>query len=97
MYGLPKLHKPLRPIVSFVNLSTYTLSKHLVNILSPLVGKYPSHMKNSAVFASFIVGKTLCQEMVLVFFDVVSLFTQVPVNLATKVAHECLTRDPSLV
>ena len=41
LYGLPKVHKPnvpLRPIVSFVNSPTYHLSKHLVNILSPLVG-----------------------------------------------------------
>ena len=62
LYGLPKIHKPevpLRPIVSFVNLPTYTLSKHLVSILSPLVGKSPSHVRNSADFASFIAGQTV--------------------------------------
>lgn len=99
LYGLPKIHKPgtpLRPIVSFVNSPTYALSKHLVHILSPLVGKSPSHVKNSAEFASFIAGQTLGQDVLLVSFDVVSLFTKVPVNLATKVAHERLSRDPLL-
>ncbi|KAM7281569.1 hypothetical protein ISCGN_006085, partial [Ixodes scapularis] len=36
MYGLPKIHKPgcpLRPIVSFISSSTYSLSKYLVMIL----------------------------------------------------------------
>ena len=47
LYGLPKIHKPgipPQPIVSFVNSPTYVLSKHLVSILSPFVGKSPSHV-----------------------------------------------------
>ena len=38
--GLTKIHKvsvPLRPIASFVNSPTYSLSKYLVSILSPLL------------------------------------------------------------
>ena len=99
LYGLPKIHKPeipLRPIVSFVNSPTYALSKHLVSILSPRVGKSPSHVKNSADSASFIAGQTVHQGMTLVSFDV-SLFTKVPVNLAAKVARESLATDQSLV
>ena len=37
------------------------------------------------------------QGMTLVSFDIVSLFTKVPVNLAAKVARERLTADQSLV
>ena len=76
---------------------TYALSKHLVSILSPLIGKSPSHVRNSADFASFIAGQTVHQGMTLVSFDVVLLFTKVPVNLAAKVARERLTADQLLV
>ena len=41
IYGLPKIHKPerpLRPIVSCVNIFAYDLSAHLADILSPLTG-----------------------------------------------------------
>ena len=83
-YGLPKVHKPnvpLRPIASFVGSPTYQLSKHLVFLLAPLVGKTPAHVKNSIDFASFISDQTLQQGQMLVSFDVVSLFTNVPVDL----------------
>ena len=57
LYGLPKVHKvgvPLRPIASVVQSLTYQLSKHLSKLLSPLVGKFPSSVKNSKEFATFI-------------------------------------------
>ena len=59
LYGLPKVHKsgiPRRPIASFINSLKYALSQHLVSILSPLVGKSSSHVKNSADFSTFIAG-----------------------------------------
>ncbi len=73
-YGLPKVHKPnipLRPIASFVGSPSYQLSKHLVYLLVPLVGKTCSHVKNSIEFASFISDQTLQQDQMLVSFDVV--------------------------
>ena len=53
-------------------------------------------VKNSCEFADFIGDKTLnaCEE--LVSFDVVSLFTKIPVDLAVKVAEERLREDASL-
>ena len=72
------------------NAFTY-LTSWLVSILAPLVGKSASHMRNSADFATFIAGQSL------VSFDVVSLFTRVPVDLTVKVAHKRLSMDTSLI
>ena len=82
LYGLPKIHKPnvpLRPIVSFVQSPTYQLSKHLTRILSPLIGNTDSSVLNSVELSTFIHLKTVREDEVLVSFDVVSLFTNVPV------------------
>ena len=77
----------MRPIVSFVNSP---------RILSLVVGNTDYTVKNSCEFADFIRDKTLnaCEE--LVSFDVVSLFTKIPVDLAVKVAEERLREDASL-
>ena len=99
LYGLPKTHKPgtpLRPIVPFINSSTYQLSKHLVTILSPLAGTLDSHVQNSSDFAPFITSQTLGPDEILVLFNVVSLFTNVPVELAISVARTRLGQDTSL-
>ena len=100
-YTVPKIHKPgipLRPIVSFVNSPTYAISGYLARILSPVVGNTDYKVKNSCEFADFISDKTLnaCKE--LVSFDVVSLFTKIPVDVAVrvKVAEERLREDASL-
>ena len=54
IYGLPKIHKektPLRPIVSSIGSPTYKLANELARILSPLMGKTESFVKDSAEFA----------------------------------------------
>ena len=86
----------MRPIVSFVNSPTYAISGSLARTLSPVVGNTDNTIKNSGEFADFIRDKTLnaCEE--LVSFDVVSLFTKIPVDLAVKVAEERLREDASL-
>ena len=99
LYGLPKIHKsgiPLRPIVSFVNSPTYNVSRYLARILSPIVGNTVNTVKNSAHFAEFIRGETLDADKMLVSFDVVSLFTKMPVDHAIKVAKERLRNDAAL-
>ena len=86
----------MRPIVSFVNSPTYAISGYLARILSPVIGNTDYTVKNSCEFADFIRDKTLnaCEE--LVSFDVVSLFTKIPVDLAVKVAEERLREDAFL-
>jgi hypothetical protein len=50
-------------------------------------------IKNSCHFAEFVRDKTLKADQVLVSFDVVSLFTNIPVDLAIKVATKRLRQD----
>ena len=78
----------MRPIASFVNSPTYAISDYLARILSPVVGNTNYTVKNSCEFADFRRDKTpnACEE--LVSFDVVSLFTKIPVDLAVKIAEE---------
>ena len=81
IYGLPKIHKegiPLRPIVAAIGSPTHQLARELAGILSPLAGRSPSHVKNSADFVNQIHQVSLEETDVLASFDVVSLFTRVP-------------------
>ena len=90
LYGLPKMHiidVPLCPIVSFVNSPSYQLSKHLAKILSPLVGNSDPYVRNASDFVSFVGSQIIQPDEVLV----VSLFTNVPVDLALDVARCIIT------
>ena len=63
--------------------------------LSPVVGNTDNTVKNSQHFAEFIRGQTLDADQMLVSFDVVSLFTKIPVDLAIKVVTNRLRYDDS--
>ncbi|XP_071450120.1 uncharacterized protein [Hetaerina americana] len=83
LYGLPKVHKegaPLRPIVSAIGAPTYGLARYLTGVLAPLVGSCEHHIKNSAEFVQTLKNIHLEDRDILVSFDVVSLFTKVPVK-----------------
>jgi hypothetical protein len=57
-----------------------TLAKHLLKILSPVVGSTNSFVKNSEHLISKIKKVELQQNDALASFNIVSLFTNVPVD-----------------
>ena len=68
-----------------------------VGYLEKMVGNTINTVKKSCHFAEFVRGKTLKADQVLVSFDVVSLFTNIPVDLAIKVVTKRLRQDATLL
>jgi hypothetical protein len=91
IYGLPKIHKediPLRPIVNTIGSPTYELAKHVAKILSPLVGHTDSFIKDSNEFIKIIKNEKVRPQDTLISFDVVSLFTKIPLDEAIQIIKE---------
>ena len=85
LYGLPKLHKPqtpMRPIVSFCGSPTYQLSKHLAKTLKPLTDASDHKLQSTENFIDAIKTVQIPNNHRLVSFDVKSLFTSIPLQLA---------------
>jgi hypothetical protein len=91
IYGLPKIHKediPLRPIVNTIGSPTYELAKHVAKILNPLVGHTDSFIKDSNEFINIIKNEKVRPQDTLISFDVVSLFTKIPLDEAIQIVKE---------
>lgn len=76
---------PLRPIGNFTRspfnkLPGYRLHK----ISSPLIGKGSTHVSNSYDFIEKVNDVTIDYDKVIVSFDVVSLFTSIPTEMAVE-------------
>lgn len=86
LYGLPKIHKeniPLRPIASSINVPCYNLAQYIGKILKTLIS--PTYnVKNSINLKERTKDIYLDKDEIIVSFDVISLFTNIPTHLAIK-------------
>lgn len=97
--GSIKYHKdghPLRPIVTCIGSAFYDTSKFLSEILSPLLNHNGFSVSNSSQFAKEISNIAIEEDETMVSFDVVSLFTVIPVDKACSYIHEKLKNDTTL-
>ena len=97
--GSVKHHKPdnpLRPIVTSIGSALYHTSKFLADILSPLQNKNGLAVENSTEFVREIAGTEIAEDEVMVSFDVISLFTAIPVLKACDYIKEKLEQDSTL-
>ena len=90
-YGMAKVHKlkpededkvnrlPIRPIISNIGTATHKTAKYLCDLLSPL-GKSEYTVESTKEFINRIKGTRVPEGYVMISFDVVSLFTNVPLQ-----------------
>ena len=98
-YGLPKIHKkniPLRPIVSSIGSVAYGLAKVLADIIKPLMGCSEHHVQNSQMFVEEIKDMKLEKGECITSYDVVALFTSIPISSALEVMKKKLEEDTEL-
>ena len=67
---------PPRPIISNIGTASYYLAIHLAKILAPL----SKSVQNSKDFVNFIKPQKIPLNHQIILFDVVSLFTNVPID-----------------
>ena len=81
-YGQPKIHQPgvpIRPIVSYSGSPLYSLNKYMANILKAYVKDEKNNAKNSTTFSNYIRNAPIEGDEIMVSFDVISLYTNVPI------------------
>lgn len=91
IYGLPKLHKPnipLRPIISCIQSPSKNLSDYLKSIINNIVNKNKHYIKDSWDFKNKIKNIKIPPNYKLISLDVVSLYTNIPTDLAKKIVEK---------
>ena len=95
MYGMAKVHKdncPLRPVVSMLNTAEYNLAKYLDSYIKPNIpSQYMLHSTNQLLSVLEDNKNLANSKNIMISFDVVSLFTNVPlkesIDLAVKYVY----------
>ncbi|PFX21428.1 D-galactoside-specific lectin [Stylophora pistillata] len=93
---LPKLHKPgfpMRPIVSFCGSPTHQLSKYLTTTLQPLTDKSRHKLQSTEDFINATKTVQIPDDYKLVSFDLKSLFTSIPLQLALQCTETAIRQS----
>ena len=99
IYCTTKIHKqgyPVRPIVDYMGSIAYQTSKALAEILSPMVGQTECHVKNSKHLADDLTKLTIEDDNIFNSHDVVSMFTNTPIDKTLEIIRERLENDNTL-
>ena len=87
---------PLRLIVSSRGSVTYGVAKVIARALKPLVGKFPHHIQSTIDFVSRNREVTLLPGECLNSYDVSTLFTSGPIDLALKIIKDISEQNDTL-
>ena len=99
IYGLPKVHKPepipLRPILSMTGSAQHEMARWLAEVLQPVLPRYSSNcVKDSFSFCEDLKEYgPVDHDTFLCSFDVVSLFTNVPIEETIQICLDTLYRS----
>lgn len=88
VYGQPKVHKrgnPLRLIVASYESPAYNIALFLTKILNNLTSNSKYNVRNATSFIDRILNTKLSLVCKMVSFDVVSLFTNIPLDLVEMI------------
>ena len=94
MYGLPKIHKqdvPLRPILSMTGSAQHQLAQWLTSVIDPVLSLYSTYcISDSFTFTDKVKTFNFPPSVFLCFYDVCSLFTNVPLAETIEICANAL-------
>ena len=97
-HGLHEIHKTTPPLglVSCRGEVTYGVVKELTNIIRPLVGHSPHHIRNTQTFVDHVKSIRFGEGKCITPYAVKALFTSVPVGPANSIIRHNLEKETQL-
>ena len=95
-YGQPKIHTPgvpISPIVSYSGSLLYNLNKYIADILKAYVKHENNNAKNSTTFSNYIRNVPTEDDGIMVSFDVISLYTNIPITNTLNIIKDYVHSD----
>ena len=87
---------PLRPTVSCIGSALYNTSKFLTDILAPIQNCNSYSVSNSSEFVGQVANLEISDDKAMVSFDVISLFTAIPIKNACEYIRKKVNEDTTL-